>query len=117
MNSDLKLVLWNVKGIRTKEKQVKLWQTMKRMKNINCWCFQEHHLDRTSPRKQVLGDLIFFYCDSVEGDSGVMMAVNRDLEPKIVFKHQLGTPVRESTWTLIENQQQPLNSSQCICPK
>ena len=47
---------------------------------------QEHHLGALAPCKQTLGKLVFFYAYGEDGLSGVCMAVNQDLHPKVVFK-------------------------------
>ena len=90
MNSTFELLSWNVKGIKTREKQEKLWECMKRRKSTSCWCIQEHHLDASTPRKQTLGEFLFFYGSGPDGFSGVMTAVHRDLEPKVVLQHPSG---------------------------
>ena len=87
MNQALNIVSWNVKGIKTKEKVDRLWQVMRRKKEVTCWCIQEHHLGVASPCKQTLGELVFFYAFGEDGSSGVCMAVNRELHPKVAFKH------------------------------
>ena len=48
---------------------------------------REHHLGNGTTSKQTLGELVFFYAYGEDGSSGVCMAINRDLHPKMVFKH------------------------------
>ena len=90
MNQALNIVTWNVKGIKTKEKADRLWQVMRRKKEVTCWCIQEHHLGAMTMCKQTLGELVFFYTFGEDGSSGVCMAINHDLHLKVVFKHPYG---------------------------
>ena len=107
MNSTFELLSWNVKGIKTKVKQEKLWEYMKRRKTLSYWCLQEHHLDASAPRKQTLGELLFFYGSGPDGFSGLMTAVHRDLEPKVVLQHPsrralaVSIKVQNSTLTIV----------------
>ena len=84
MNRALTIISWNVKGIRTKEKVDRLWQAMRKNKEVMCWCIQEHRLEASVPCKQALGELVFFYAYGEDGSSGACMAVNRDLHPKLL---------------------------------
>ena len=79
MNQALNIVSWNVKGIKTKEKADRLWQVMRRKKEVTSWCIQEHHLSTRTTCKKTLGELIFFYAYGEDGSSGACMAINRDL--------------------------------------
>ena len=76
MNDALNIVSWNVKGIKTKEKADRLWQVMRRKKEVMCWCIQEHCMGIQTLCKQTLKELVFFYAFEEDGSSGVCMAVN-----------------------------------------
>ena len=93
MNDALNIVSWNVKGIKTKEKADKLWQVMRRKKEVTCWCIQKHLQGNGSSCKQTLGELVFFYAFGEDGSSGACMEVTRDLHPKVAFKHPFGRAI------------------------
>ena len=57
---------------------------------VECSAIQKHHLYVGSPRKQWFGQRLVFYGDRVDGLSGVLSIVKRDLEPKVVFNHPSG---------------------------
>ena len=93
MNQALNVASWNVKGIKTKGKADRLWQVMRRKKEVTCWCIQEHHLGALASCKQTLGELVFFYAFGEDGSNGVCMVVNRDLHPMVAFKHPFGRAI------------------------
>ena len=63
------------------------------VEEVTCWCIQEHHLEASAPCKQALGELVFFYAFREDVSSGACMAVNRDLHPKVAFKHPSGRAI------------------------
>ena len=86
----LKIQSWNVKGIKTPGKSMRFWNEVKKATDTAFWVIQEHHLDSSSQRKQAIGEKLVFYGEGGEGFSGVLTAVDRNLEPLVVMNHASG---------------------------
>ncbi len=93
MSENITIMPWNVKGIKSDRKSSRFWEEIKTARDIDCWAIQEHHLEAGSQRKQVLGRKLVFYSEGSEGFSGVMMVVDRDLEPQVVWNHPSGRAI------------------------
>ena len=57
---------------------------------MELWAIQEHHLDARGLRKQWFKRRSIFYGEGVNGFSGVLSIVKRELDPRVVYNNPLG---------------------------
>ena len=71
--------------MKSPRKNRSFWNDVKENKERGMGALEEHHLDASSPRNQVIRKKLVFMGMDIAQESGVLMIIERDLEPMVVF--------------------------------
>ena len=88
--NNFRLGSWNVKGVKSTEKESLFWQLIRREKKLSCW--------QKKTSKKSFGKYLVFYVNDLDQNSGVMTLVHIESKSEVVYRHSRGKAIAIKTF-------------------